>query len=97
MDKKELNKWQEGWYEMGQKLVLSMLQPISYAINGLQIEINNKTGSADQLKFFDYIYPSISQRLGELEKQLGEIKGLLVELKMEKRITKKVKAKIKRR
>lgn len=88
MDIIEKNKWQEGWYEIGQKLTNNMIcalsNSISNAIDELKLEIKNKSGSADQLKFFDYIYPSISQRLTSLEASILDIKIILAELKAEK-------------
>lgn len=78
MEEVKKREWQEGWYEIGQHLVHNMIHSLSFAINELRIEISQKTASGDQLKFFDYIYPSISKRLTELEDRV---------LKMESRLT----------
>ena len=73
MEQTEYNKWQEGWYEIGLKQVQSLMSSLSHAINDLRLEMSTKTGSADQLKFFDYIYPDISQRLSKLEGSMSKV------------------------
>lgn len=62
-----LRDWQECWYEIGLKSVSNMLNPLMYNINELRDQIGKISASGDQLKFFDYIYPSMSKRLSDLE------------------------------
>jgi hypothetical protein len=80
MENSILREWQECWYEIGLKSVQSQLSPIQFAINELRQEISKLSASGDQLKFFDYIYPSMSQRLGSLEGKFDSLEIALKEI-----------------
>ncbi len=80
MDSIILKEWQECWYEIGLKSVQSQISPLNFAISELRIEISRISASGDQLKFFDYIYPSMSQRLGNLENSFSKLELALTNI-----------------
>jgi len=80
MENSILREWQECWYEIGLKSVQSQLSPIQFAINELRQEISKLSASGDQLKFFDYIYPSLSQRLGNLENSVLKLEIAIIDI-----------------
>lgn len=80
METNVLRDWQECWYEIGLKSVQAQLTPLHYAINELREQISRVSASGDQLKFFDYIYPSMSQRLNNLEQSFSKLESSLDEI-----------------
>jgi len=71
---------QQLWYEYVQAKVMNLLDPLRVSIATLQHQIEDRMGKSDQLKFFDYIYPSISQRLCKLENEISELKEIIMPL-----------------
>ena len=52
MDNNILREWQECWYEIGLKSVMSQLTPLQYAINDLREQISKIGGSKRSIEIF---------------------------------------------
>ncbi len=60
---------QKLWYDFTQNKVMELLEPLRISLAELYVKVEQRIQNGDQLRFFDYIYPSISQRLAKLENE----------------------------